>query len=80
MGPDNPDDQFLECRRGSLLEARRRSLQPADAEDVASDTVISLLRAVADGKQIKNIGGWSGVATTRLILNRHRDSLRDKRG
>jgi DNA-directed RNA polymerase specialized sigma24 family protein len=76
----NLDFQLIECRRVALLEAKRRGLHHADAEDVAGETVISLMLASADGKQIKNVGGWSRVAAARLILNRHRDASRDKRG
>jgi DNA-directed RNA polymerase specialized sigma24 family protein len=74
------DSQLTECRRVAMLEARRRGLSQEDAEDISGDTVVSLILAVADGRQIRNVGGWSRVAAARLILNRHRDDHRAKRG
>ena len=80
IAQDNALGELLECRRVALLEAHRRGLYHADAEDVAGDTVISLMLALTDGKNIKNIGGWSRVAAARIVLNRHRDENREKRG
>jgi DNA-directed RNA polymerase specialized sigma24 family protein len=80
IAQDTTPGELLECRRVALLEAHRRGLDHADAEDVAGDTVISLMLAISDGKTIKNVGGWSRVAATRIVLNRHRDENREKRG
>jgi DNA-directed RNA polymerase specialized sigma24 family protein len=74
------DTVLLTCRRVAILEARRRGLSHEDAEDVASETVISLLIAVEEGKEIENEGGWPRVAAARIILNRHRNAHRGKRG
>jgi DNA-directed RNA polymerase specialized sigma24 family protein len=74
------DTQLTEGRRISILEARRRGLSHADAEDVASCVSIKLLLAIRKGQRIKSVEAWTRTATRNYVVNQHRDASRLKRG
>jgi DNA-directed RNA polymerase specialized sigma24 family protein len=71
---------LLECRRVAILEGRRRGMDHADAEDVASCVSIQLLLTLRQGKPIKSVTAWTRKATQNYIINQHRDASRLKRG
>lgn len=74
------DEQLTYSRGVSLLEARRRGLTLADAEDVAQDVTVRLWIALGKGTQIKSVEAWTRTATRNHITNQHRDASRLKRG
>jgi DNA-directed RNA polymerase specialized sigma24 family protein len=74
------DTQLIDCRCVSILEARRRGLSLADAEDISQEVTIRLWTVLTDGKPIKSIAAWTRRATSNLIIDSHRKRLSAKAG
>lgn len=74
------DPQLVECRRVAVLEARRRGLSDADADDIAQETCLSLWAALTKGQTIRSVGAWARTAAGRRIVDDHRKSSSSKRG
>jgi|GEM_PF-3856795 len=74
------DPQLEECRRVSVLEARRRGLSMDAADDVAQDTCLDLWTALIAEKPIRSVGAWARTAAGRRIVDDHRRTSASKRG
>jgi DNA-directed RNA polymerase specialized sigma24 family protein len=77
---DDLDLRLVHCRRVAILEARRRGLTSDEAEDIAQEVTLQLWTALTKGKEVRNIGGWSRVASARLVMKNRRDANTQKRG
>jgi RNA polymerase sigma factor (sigma-70 family) len=76
----NIDTRLADCRRVSMLEARRRGLTLTDAEDVAQEVMLRLWTALAEGKPVTSISAWTRRTTANLIIDSHRKRMSDKAG
>jgi DNA-directed RNA polymerase specialized sigma24 family protein len=87
MSSDRLDQQLTECRRISILEARRRGLSADDADDLAQEICLKLWAILSTpedpskpGKRPKHIPAWTRTATANLIIDTHRRERAAKYG